>query len=43
MLGLAFSFISVNAPFWLAAVLVVPAIGLSLSARSAYTHAPASP
>ena len=39
MLGLAFSLISVNAPFWLAAALVVPAIGLSLSARRAYTHA----
>ena len=39
-LGLAFSLISVNAPFWLAAVLVVPAIGLSLSARRAYTDAP---
>ena len=38
MLGVAFSFISVNAPFWLAAVLVLPAIGLSLSARRTYTH-----
>ena len=35
--GLAFSLISMNAPFWLAAALVVPAIGLSLSARRAYT------
>jgi len=36
-LGLAFSLIGINAPFWLAALLVVPAIGLSLSARRAYT------
>lgn len=39
--GLVFSLIGVNAPFWLAALLVVPAIGLSLSARRAYTHAEA--
>ena len=38
VLGLGFSLISVNAPFWLAAILVLPAIGLSLSARRAYTH-----
>ena len=37
--GLAFSLISVNAPFWLAAMLVVPAIGLSLSARRSTTAA----
>jgi MFS family permease len=41
LLGLAFSLIGPNAPFWLAAVIVVPAIGLSLSARRAYTHASA--
>ena len=40
LLGLVFSLIGVNAPFWLAAVLVVPAIGLSLSARRVYTDAP---
>jgi MFS family permease len=39
VLGLAFSLISVNAPFWLAAMLVLPAIGLSLSARRAYSVA----
>jgi MFS family permease len=39
--GLAFSVIGVNAPFWLAALLVIPAIGLSLSARRIYTHAAA--
>ena len=42
-LGLGFSLIGVNAPFWLAAALVVPAIGLSLSARRAYTVARAYP
>ena len=36
--GLAFSLYSMDAPFWLAAALVVPAIGLSLSARRAHTH-----
>jgi MFS family permease len=36
VLGLAFSLVSVNAPFWLAALLVLPAIGLSLSARRIY-------
>jgi MFS family permease len=36
--GMAFSLIGVNAPFWLGALLVIPAIGLSLSARRAYTH-----
>ena len=40
-LGLSFSLIGVDAPFWLAAGLVLPAIGLSLSARRAYTHAAA--
>jgi MFS family permease len=41
VLGLAFSLIGVNAPFWMAALLVVPAIGLSLSARRSYKHAAA--
>jgi MFS transporter, DHA1 family, tetracycline resistance protein len=39
VLGLAFSLIGVNAPFWLAALLVLPAIGLSLSARRTYAAA----
>lgn len=37
-LGLAFSVLSVDAPFWLAALLVTPAIALSWSARLIYTH-----
>jgi MFS family permease len=41
VLGLAFSLVSVDAPFWLAAALTVPAIGLSLSARRAYASAAA--
>jgi MFS transporter, DHA1 family, tetracycline resistance protein len=39
-LGLSFSIISVNAPFWIAGFLVAPAILLSLSARRIYTHPP---
>ncbi len=41
MLGFAFSLLGADAPFWLAALLVLPAIGLSLSARRIYTHAAA--
>jgi MFS transporter, DHA1 family, tetracycline resistance protein len=40
-LGLSFSILSVNAPFWLATMLVAPAIALAWSARLIYTH-PAS-
>ncbi|HWC64205.1 MAG TPA: MFS transporter, partial [Rhizomicrobium sp.] len=36
--GTAFSLIGANAPFWLGALLVIPAIGLSLSARRIHTH-----
>ena len=43
MLGFAFSLLGVNAPFWLEAALVLPAIFLSLSARRAYTVARAFP
>ena len=37
VLGWGFYLIGINAPFWLAALLVVPAIGLSLSARRVYS------
>jgi MFS family permease len=37
-LGLAFSILSVNAPFWLATLLVAPAVALAWSARLIYTH-----
>ena len=42
-LGLGFSLIGMDAPFWLAAALVLPAIGLSLSARRAHLVARAYP